>query len=348
MISTPFVATPPPRYGGTELVVWELTLGLRDAGHDVTLFTVGRSAHQSRSLYPAPVWPPEPYHEFNHAAWAIAELHALDPAPDLIHCHIPAGLPLTPFAPAPMIYTLHHQREEQLTHFYTYHRKVQMVAVSDRQRQLLPELENIACVHHGLLPARYPLGSGGGPAVFLGRLAPEKAPHVAIDIARAAGVPLIVAGAAHWNDRAYFDREVAPRLAADGVTWIGEVGYSEKVELLGNACALLFPIDWEEPFGLVMVEAMLSGTPVLATSRGSVPEIIESGVTGWIYDEPRLLEAKLRELAAPGHSFDRSACRARARERFSRSRMVSDYVALYARTIAGREVEIAPATADRA
>jgi glycosyltransferase involved in cell wall biosynthesis len=328
MVSTPFIPTPPVRYGGTELVVWELTSALRELGHRVTLFTVGDDdGAERRALYRTPVWPPDPYHEANHAAWALAEILA-DGRFDVVHCHVPSAVPLARFT-SPIVYTIHHDRDRSLTALYRLARGVTFVAVSDRQRELLPEVDDVETVHHGLDPAQYPFGGGGGPALFIGRLAEEKGPHVAIDVARSAGAGLTLAGDAHWKDRSYFEREIGPRLGA-GVEWVGEVGHAAKVALARKARALLFPIDWEEPFGLVMIEAMLAGTPVLATPRGSVPEVVEQGVTGWICETPSEMTRRLAELEHAG-SFDRVRCRERAVERFGRARMARDYLAVYER-----------------
>jgi glycosyltransferase involved in cell wall biosynthesis len=227
-----------------------------------------------------------------------------------------------------------------------HQRAATMVAVSDRQRQLLPELSLLARVHHGLDPGRYLLGDGKGPALFLGRLAREKGPHVAIDVARRAAAPLVLAGDAHWCDHDYFAHEVEPRLDVDRdrVTWIGEIGLDEKGALLGHARALLFPIDWEEPFGLVMIEAMLSGTPVLAFPRGAVPEVIDPGVTGFICHDEVEMAAHLIEISRNG--FDRARCRARAIARFGRARMVADYLDIYRAAILGEAAESGRAVVD--
>ncbi|MCU1277746.1 MAG: glgA4, partial [bacterium] len=204
--------------------------------------------------------------------------------------------------------------------------RAHFVAISDRQRALMQELADARVIHHGLDPSCLRFGGGdGGYCVFLGRFAREKGPHRAIDAARAAHVPIRIAGAPHWGDSDYFEREIGARLCNPGVTAVGEVGGREKRDLLADACALLFPVDWEEPFGLVMIEAMLSGTPVLAFGRGSVPEIVEDGVTGFVCRDVDEMAARLRAIA----HFDRAACRRRALERWTSARMVRDYVDLY-------------------
>jgi glycosyltransferase involved in cell wall biosynthesis len=334
MISTPFVAVPPPRYGGTELVVSDLVTGLAAAGHEVTLFATGDSQPREgvavRARFERASWPPDAYVELDHAAFAIEEILA-DPRPyDVVHTHVPAALPFASMIEAPMVYTVHHSDGEDYDRLRSLYRRsrAHFIAISERQRQLMQELAEARVIHHGIDPASQRFGDGGGGyCAFLGRFAREKGPHAAVDAARAAGVPLRMAGAAHWRDREYFDGELRARLELPGVTAVGEVGGADKRELLANACALLFPIDWEEPFGLVMIEAMLSGTPVLAFDRGSVPEIVDDGVTGFVCRDSDEMAARLRALATG--RFDRAACRRRALERWTAARMVRDYVARY-------------------
>jgi glycosyltransferase involved in cell wall biosynthesis len=348
MISTPFLPVPPPRYGGTELVVWELVEGLAEAGHDVVLFTAGpsqvRAEVEVRRRFTEPVWPPDPYVEGEHVAWALGEVIA-DGAFDVVHVHCAAALPLGRFVDVPMVYTLHHDRVEKLTEMYARHPDVQMVAISRRQRELLPELHGVSVVWHGLEPGRYRPGPGQGAPVFLGRLAREKGVHFALEAAERANTPLIIAGQPHWKDEDYFRSEVAPRLGRRGqaVRCVGEVGHAEKVPLLGQASALLFPIDWEEPFGLVMIEAMLCGTPVLAFGRGAAREVIQPDVTGWICADVEEMADRLRALCEGRLVCDRARCRAAAVERFGRHRMACNYVEVYQRALGwvGRQATVA-------
>jgi glycosyltransferase involved in cell wall biosynthesis len=332
IVSTPFVPVPPPLYGGTELIVAELAAGLAARGHDVTLFATGDSRPHARvhlrSLFPRAMWPPEPYVELAHAAFAVENVLGDRRGFDVVHAHVPSVLAFDRLADVPIVYTVHHELDPRLSALYTRAR-ASLVAISARQRELCRELARAAVVHHGLTPARYPLGRGDGRyAVFLGRLSREKGPHHAIDATARAGVALRIGGLPHWRDEAYYAREVAPRLArASHVTLAGEIGGHDKARLLGDACALLFPIEWEEPFGLVMIEAMLCGTPVLAFDHGSVREVVDDGVTGFVCDGARDLAARLRAVTRGG--FDRHACRERARARFSAERMVNDYERLY-------------------
>jgi glycosyltransferase involved in cell wall biosynthesis len=326
MISTPFVAVPPPRYGGTELVVSELVDGLSAAGHDVTLFATGDSGArcERRALYPRAVWPPDPYAELDHAAWAVGEVIA-DGGFEVVHAHVAAALPFVRFLHAPLACTVHHAHDARLSSLYRGAR-AHLVAISARQRALAPEIDGARVIHHGLSPSRYPPGDGaGGYAVFLGRLSREKGAHHAIDAARAVGMPVRLAGRPHAGDERYWRREVAPRLRGSSALALGEVGGARKLELLGAAAALLFPVEWEEPFGLVMIEAMLCGTPVLAFPRGAVAEVVEPGVTGYLCHGVADMARRLGAIA----SFDRRACRARAVERWSARRMVDEHVQLY-------------------
>jgi glycosyltransferase involved in cell wall biosynthesis len=181
-------------------------------------------------------------------------------------------------------------------------------------------------VHHGIPHdlLRFHPGPGGYLA-FLGRISPEKRPDRAIRIARRAGIPLRIAAKIEPTDRAYFEAEVKPLLDGPGVEFIGEIGEHEKGEFLGNALALLFPIDWPEPFGVVMIEAMACGTPVIAFPCGSVPEVVLPGVNGWLVDDEHAAVAAASQAA----SFDRTACRRDFERRFTAERMANDYVAVY-------------------
>jgi glycosyltransferase involved in cell wall biosynthesis len=224
--------------------------------------------------------------------------------------------------------TLHHERVQKLVDCYRDFSSITYVAISRRQADLVPELAIQNVVHHGLDVDFYDAGDGaGGWLAFVGRFAEEKGPHFAIDAALAAGLPLRMGGKPHAPNEEFFDHEVKPRLAraGDRVVWQGEVSLAPKLEILRGARATLFPIQWEEPFGLVMIESMLVGTPVIAFARGSAPEIVEEGVTGFVVRDVR----EMAERAAQAGSLDRMRCRERARERWSSVRMARDYERIY-------------------
>ena len=332
LISTPFLAVPPRLYGGTELVVHELAEGLVRGGHRVELFATGdsRTTAELRSLYKKAQWPPETLADLNHVSWAMQQIAQRGPV-DVIHAHSAVALACARLVPdVPMVYTLHHARDEQLSAFYAYCPDAHYVAISEDQRRREVPLRHVHVIHHGLDPAKYhcvarPLGTY---VCFIGRYSRVKGPHTAIDAAREAGVPIRVAGEVHSPDEAWVEAELRPRLAQPHVTELGPVGLGVKAPLLAHARALLAPIEWNEPFGLILIEAMLSGCPVVAFAKGSVPELVEEGVTGFIATS----REQMVDLIRPGgavETIDRVRCRRRAIERFGADRMVADHVALY-------------------
>lgn len=335
LVSTPFVQVPPRGYGGTEAIVGQLAAGLVRRGHEVYVYATGDSPPigHLRAFYPRAVWPPDVRREMAQAAWAARDLRRLGGV-DLVHTHSAALLMLAEHLGAPLVYTLHHGPDPVCEDLYrVVAGDTTFVAISERQRAMLPPLGDVRVVHHGLDASRFPVGVGeGGYAAFVGRFAPEKGLDVAIDAARAAGVPLRVGGRCHPPDVDWHRREVLTRLGP-GVTMVGEVEHPAKCALLGGALATLFPIRWEEPFGLVMIESMLCGTPVLACPRGSAPEIVDEGVTGWLVEDAAAMARVLRALASGRLRFDRARCRARAETRFGQARMVDDYLAIYAELV---------------
>lgn len=342
VLSTPFIRVPPAGYGGTELFCYELSEELRARGHDVTLYTTGDAATtcRRRSFYARPEWPPTPYDDVTHVAWSLAD--ALHAGADVIHLNSVLSIPLTRFASVPFVHTIHHHHEAPMSRLYAAHPGVAYVAISARQRALDPALANAAVIHHGLSPERYPESDHDqGYLLHLGRYAREKGTHLAIDVARAAGLPIVLAGRVHPDDAAYFAAEVQPRLTQPGVSEVGEADHPRKIALLRGARALISPLQWEEPFGLVAVEAMLSGTPVIGFARGSYPEIVDEGVTGSLAPPDDV--AALANLARRLDSFDRRACARRARLRFSTAAMTDAYEALYASIAAPASRLTAPA-----
>jgi glycosyltransferase involved in cell wall biosynthesis len=334
LISTPFLAVPPRLYGGTELIVHELVEGLIQRGHDVHLFATGdsRTAAQLSFLYPEAHWPPETLADLNHASWAIREVTEHGPF-DIVHAHSAVALACSRFVPdMRLVYTIHHHQDEQLSAFYRFFQTPRYIAISEDQRRREVPLRHVEVIHHGLDPAKYSCTTRptGDYVCFIGRFSRTKGPHTAIDAARRAGVPIRVAGEVHPPDEPWVNFELRPRLRQAHVTDLGPVPLSVKAPLLCNARALLAPIEWNEPFGLVLIEAMLSGCPVVAFPKGSIPELIEDGVTGFLARS----FAHVVELIRPGgavETFDRMRCRQHAVEKFSADRMVNDHVALYER-----------------
>jgi glycosyltransferase involved in cell wall biosynthesis len=332
LMSTCALATPPQKYGGTELFVAELAKALVEAGHEATVFATGDSRLPRgvtlRAIHPVPIWPPDELAELRHARHAWNEVARELPRFDVVHLNHAAQLVCVGLVGVPAVMTLHHHRDSALTrHYADFAADVSFVAISRRQAALCPELDLRRVVHHGLDPERYPEGDGrGGYVAFLGRFAPEKAPHLAVRAARLAGVPIQLGGVYHEVAQPYRGVLEPELLRTPGARCLGELGHAQKLPLLAGASALLFPITWEEPFGLVMIEAMLMGTPVIAFRRGSAAEVVEEGVTGFLVEDELEMAARIADLPR----LDRARCRARARARWSAARMARDYAELYA------------------
>lgn len=338
VISTTCLRVPPETYGGTELMIYELAEGLVERGHDVVLYATGDSVTSAelRALYPRAEWPPNLMADLNHVAWAMADVQR--DRFDVVHAHTAAALAFGRLIPAtPLIYTLHHVKDELLSRFYQFFGDAWYVAISENQARNEAPLPRLEVIHHGLDPSVFEWTSTPEDYVcFIGRFAEIKGPHTAIDVAGRARVPIHVAGEVHPVDRVFGDREIEHRLVMPHVRYLGCVGIDRKVPLLRGARALLAPITWDEPFGLTLIEAMLSGCPVVAFPRGSVPELVEEGVTGFIANSAE----EMVELIRPGgplDGFDRRRCRERAVERFSRARMVDDHIRLYERVVTAQE-----------
>jgi glycosyltransferase involved in cell wall biosynthesis len=329
LVAPPFLAVPPPKYGGTELFLHALCEGLVERGADVTLFATGDSTSCARVRYyhREGTWPPDPMIELHHVGWAMG--HIAGAGFDIVHVHSPMALAYQPFlGDTPLVYTIHHARNASLSRYYRLYPDVGFVAISYRQKALEFGGDEVPVIHHGLIPAEHrPSFKAGEYLLYLGRIAKEKGTHLAIDAARLAGLPIVVAGAPHEPEQAYFRAEVKPRLELPGVSYVGEVGGEDKAALLRKALALVFPIQWDEPFGLVMVEAMLSGTPIVGFKKGSAPEVVDEGVTGHLVPTGDV-HALAQALKRCGR-IDRRNCRERAEIRFSHRRMAGEYLALY-------------------
>jgi glycosyltransferase involved in cell wall biosynthesis len=270
--------------------------------------------------------------DLNHVSWAMQQIAQRGPF-DVIHAHSAVALACARLMPdVPLVYTLHHARDEALSHFYRHCGDAHYIAISHDQLRREVPLRDAHVIHHGLDPVKYfcPSVALGTYVSFVGRYAQVKGPHTAIDAARQAGIPIRLAGEVHPPDETWADAELRPRLREPHVTELGSIGIGVKAPLLAHARALLAPIEWNEPFGLILIEAMLSGCPVVAFPMGSIPEVVEHGVTGFIATS---LE-HMAELIRPGgavDAFDRVRCRRRAIERFGADRMVADHIALYER-----------------
>jgi glycosyltransferase involved in cell wall biosynthesis len=330
-VSPLYESCPPQLYGGTERVVSYLTEELVRQGHEVTLFASGDS--QTNGILKAPCdralrlspkcKDPLVYHfiSLNRVARSANDF-------DIIHFHTDyLHFPLFAQRCGKTLTTMHGRLDlPDLPPMLREFAVMPLVSISKAQRAPVPWANWFSTVYHGLPTRLYAAGSGdGGYLAFIGRICPEKRPDWAIEIARRAGLPLAIVAKVDRADRSYYRTRIKPLLKDPMIEFIGEIGDSDKGAFLGDAMALLFPIDWPEPFGLVLIEAMANGTPVIAFGRGSVPEIIDHGVTGFIVDSVDEAVAAI-PLAK---TLDRRAIRRRFEERFSVERMARDYVMLY-------------------
>jgi glycosyltransferase involved in cell wall biosynthesis len=329
----PLMESVPPRlYGGTERIVSYLTDELVRLGHEVTLFASADSVTAAELVgcasmalrLDANVRDPIPYYML-----MLDRVRQLAEEFDILHFHIDQfHFPLFRQIADRTVTTLHGRQDlPDLKPLYLGFSDMPLVSISNDQRRPIANANFVATVHHGIPANLYkPIyNPRGGYVAFLGRISPEKRPDRAIRIARTLGIPLKIAAKVDKVDEAYFREKIAPLLSDPGVEFIGEINERSKTEFLGEAQALLFPIDWPEPFGLVMIEAMACGTPVLAFRRGSVSEIIDQGVTGALVDTMDEAVRMLPQVLA----LDRHAVRRRFEQRFSSARMATDYVALY-------------------
>ena len=331
-VSPLYEAVPPKLYGGTERVVAHLSDALVELGHDVTLFASAEAQtkavlapvrDQAIRLDPAPLK--------SDLASHMAMLHQVRRRADefdIIHFHTDMlHFPFFADMAERTVTTLHGRLDiKGLDEVYSRWPRFPLVSISDSQRRHLPNANWAGTVLHGLQTDLYRYGRGeGGYLAFLGRISPEKGPDRAIAIAKALGMPLKIAAKVDSADRAYFEEVVEPLLHDPLIEFVGEIGDARKPEFLGNAAALLFPINWPEPFGLVMIEAMACGAPVVAYGCGSVPEVIEDGLTGFIVDgQDAAVQAVRRAL-----SLDRRRIRAQFELRFSATAMARRYIDLY-------------------
>ncbi|OBA95879.1 glycosyltransferase [Mycolicibacterium fortuitum] len=337
LVAPPYFDIPPKGYGGTEAVVADLADALTARGHLVTLLGAGQSGTTAQRFIP--LWEStvpdrlgQPYPEIMHAVKVRRAIERLAETEgiDLVHDHTFAG-PLNAAVHRslglPTLLTMHGPIDDDL---YPYYRElgtdVGLIAISDRQRELAPDLNWVGRVHNALRISDWPFRSDKGDyALFLGRYAPYKGAHLALDAAHAAGVPLVLAGKCDEPaERAYFDEYVRPRLT-DTDHVFGQADAVSKRKLLAGARCLLFPVQWEEPFGMVMIEAMACGTPVVALRGGAVPEVVVDCVTGFVCDHPD----ELADAVTKTHTLDPAACRRHVAAHFAVGQFGSGYERIY-------------------
>jgi glycosyltransferase involved in cell wall biosynthesis len=328
LIAPPFIAVPPSNYGGTELFIAMLARGLHARGHDVVVYANGQSCLPCRVKwrYPRTDWPladPErgALKNSDHTSWAIDDASRQS---DVIHLNDVVGVPFTRFVDQPVVLTLHHPHDPAISEQYSRYPDIEYVAIGAwlARREPMP---HVRVVHHGISVDDYSFSSQKDDYVaFLGRMAPCKGPHLAIEAARRAGVRVKLAGEVQPMFREYWERQVLPLIDGRQAEYIGEVNSEQKNELLSRARALLFPIQWEEPFGLVMIEAMACGTPVLALSGGAVEEVVCHGVSGWICRDTEDMADRLT-----AQQLKPSDCRDHVVRHFSVDRMVDRYLEIY-------------------
>lgn len=328
-------SVPPKLYGGTERIVSYITEELVALGHDVTLFASGDSETAARLEAICPQALRLNTGLFNRdAPLMMLQERGLGSATDfdIIHSHLDFnGFPLARRNPVPVVTTLHGRLDlPELEPVYREFSEMPLVSISDSQRRPLPWASWAGTVYHGLPRNLYTFHpQSQGYLAFVGRTAPEKRPDHAIEIAKRAGLPLRIAAKVDRADRTYFEAEIEPLLDHPLIEFVGEISDGEKDEFIGNAMAVVCPYDWPEPFGLVLIEAFACGTPVLAYRRGSIPEIVDHGVTGFICETVDEMVDAVGQVSL----IDRKQCRATFDERFTADRMARDYVALYERLL---------------
>jgi glycosyltransferase involved in cell wall biosynthesis len=327
---------PPRLYGGTERVVSYITEELVRRGHEVTLFAAGDAQTKARLVAACP----QALRLIGKPALGVClQLPMISEAYenassrfDVIHSHLDYwAFPFALSADLASVATMHGRLDiDDLRPVYEKYRKMPVVSISDAQRPPLPFMNWVATVHHGLPRDLLHFNPGPGKYLaFLGRICPEKRPDIGIEVARRVGIPLKIAAKVDVVDREYFKAIIQPMLAPPDIEYIGEITEQEKNEFLGGALALLFTIDWPEPFGLAMIEALACGTPIIARPFGSVPEIVRPGITGFIASS----EGEIAEAARKAETLSRKACRSEFEARFTAETMVDGYERVYRRLI---------------
>jgi glycosyltransferase involved in cell wall biosynthesis len=336
-IAPPWLAVPPRGYGGVEWVISLLADGLTARGHDVTLFATGDSSTKARLEYifetsPGPAMINDIWYDAVQTVFALRDTSRFD----AFHTHSPwSALSALAALGLPTLHTVHGAFTQEMKRLYALvSDRAWFVAISEAQRAHMPDLRYAGVIYNGIDVEAYPFRTEKDDfLLFLGRTAPEKGAHLAVRTARLAGLRIVlVVKIAEPGERKHWDEVVEPELPEDA-TVLGEIGFDEKLDLLSRARAVLFPIDWDEPFGLVMTEAMACGTAVIATPRGSVPEVIVDGETGFVVSVENYPEEAVEALGRLD-DLDPKAARAWVQERFSSDAMVSGYEAAFERVLA--------------
>jgi glycosyltransferase involved in cell wall biosynthesis len=337
-----YESVPPKLYGGTERVVAYLTEQLIRRGHEVTLFASGDSTVQGNTkCIQAAALRAAGLVSWGNSLHLPMLSEVFDSAGhfDVIHCHLDYwSFPFARFVATPTVTTLHGRLDiNELLEVYRYYAEAPVVSISDAQRAPLPELNWVGTIHHGLPSDQLRFNPAPGRYfAFLGRIAPEKRPDWAIEVSRRLGIPLKIAAKVDAVDRDYFEARIRPLLDSRDVEFVGEIAEHEKSEFLGNAIALLFPVDWPEPFGLVMIEALACGTPVIARPCGSVPEILSDGITGFMACTVDGLVNAAHRISA----ISRRTCRVEFERRFTSKVMAGNYERVYYALIEGRRMRV--------
>jgi len=335
-----YECVPPPAYGGTELIVSLVTDELVRRGHDVTLFAAGNSQTLAKlesgcdqALRPAGIPPAEcGLYDQMQVSKVFARAHEFD----VIHSHVGhLALPFANLVKTPVVHTLHGILPPLIDRFFVQHRHQNYISISNSQRRNDLGLNYVATVYNAIAVDRFEFHAKPQDPpylAFLGRISPEKGPHLAIEIAKKSGWQLKMAGKIDPVDREFYRDVIAPLIDGEQIQFLGEANHVQKNALMGGAVATLFPITWPEPFGLVMAESMASGTPVIAMSLGSAPEVIANGQTGFLCDSVDDCVAAI----APASQLDRQLCREHVSNRFNLDRMITDYEHVYNRLLAER------------
>jgi len=341
ILAPPWFPVPPTRYGGVELVVALLADGLAEAGHDVTIFASGDSKLERATL--SSVFDSAPAERIGGTYWDLRHVLSClvrEDEFDIVNDH--SGMLAATIGGnfrTPFVHTVHGPLEDEPLEMYrqisAVAPRLRLISISLNQRAPAPDLPWVANCPNAIDFSQYPLVEDSPRddyLLFIGRMSPDKGAHRAAAIAREAGLPLKLAGKCREPaEQAYFDEQVRPQLGPDA-EYVGEVPHAEKVELLQHARATLFPISWEEPFGLVMIESMACGTPVIATRRGAVPEVVEDGVGGAIVDDVDAMAGAVERVSG----LDRRSIRESVEQKFTTGRMVERYLDAYRDTIAGQ------------